>query len=322
MAKTILAVDDSHTIRKAIELTFQSTDFEVVTAEDEHAALDQLASSPAAVVLIDAGLSDDAGYRLAQTIKSRDPSTPVVFLTSGTHAWDAARGQQAGVGAHIDKPFETQALIDLVTREAEEPATGPAGRAPEAVGPAGGRPTEATERVAFHAPPAPRFAPGPEPDLEIDFDGATRDAYSADVEDVEEIEEIDIEDVPDEPSAFELELESPISTPPRDPPRPAAPSPSSRSLEPAPRATPVPRPSASPSPEAPRPASSTSSATAGAVDLMARRAQDAEPILQNLPADELRRIARDVLERVAWEVVPDLAEVIIREELDRLTRDR
>jgi hypothetical protein len=32
-------------------------------------------------------------------------------------------------------------------------------------------------------------------------------------------------------------------------------------------------------------------------------------------------LSREIIERVVWEVVPDLAEVIIREEIRRLTAD-
>jgi hypothetical protein len=39
-------------------------------------------------------------------------------------------------------------------------------------------------------------------------------------------------------------------------------------------------------------------------------------------AQALSAEARAIIERVAWEVVPELAEVIIRQELDRLIRAR
>jgi hypothetical protein len=32
-------------------------------------------------------------------------------------------------------------------------------------------------------------------------------------------------------------------------------------------------------------------------------------------------LSREVIERVVWEVVPDLAETVIREEIQRLTAD-
>jgi hypothetical protein len=46
------------------------------------------------------------------------------------------------------------------------------------------------------------------------------------------------------------------------------------------------------------------------------------------PADEallreaLARASRELIERIAWEVVPQLAETIIREQLDRLAKER
>lgn len=43
--------------------------------------------------------------------------------------------------------------------------------------------------------------------------------------------------------------------------------------------------------------------------------------VSGLPSAELLRIAREVIEQVAWEVVPDLAESIIRAELKRLLSD-
>ena len=37
--------------------------------------------------------------------------------------------------------------------------------------------------------------------------------------------------------------------------------------------------------------------------------------------DGVLKLSREVIERVVWEVVPDLAETIIREEIKRLTAD-
>jgi hypothetical protein len=36
----------------------------------------------------------------------------------------------------------------------------------------------------------------------------------------------------------------------------------------------------------------------------------------------IAQLSREVIERIAWEVVPELAEVIIREQLDRLVKER
>jgi hypothetical protein len=36
----------------------------------------------------------------------------------------------------------------------------------------------------------------------------------------------------------------------------------------------------------------------------------------------LAKLSREVIEQIAWEVVPELAELIIRSELDRLVREK
>jgi hypothetical protein len=45
-------------------------------------------------------------------------------------------------------------------------------------------------------------------------------------------------------------------------------------------------------------------------------------VVPGMSHDELVRVAKEVIEKIAWEVVPELAETIIRAELDRLLRDR
>jgi CheY-like chemotaxis protein len=73
---------------------------------------------------------------------------------------------------------------------------------------------------------------------------------------------------------------------------------------------------------APPPAAPVSAAVSALVEKTAPLlAEAARPAAPGLGHDELVKIARDVIERVAWEVVPELAELIIRAELDRLLRE-
>ena len=49
----------------------------------------------------------------------------------------------------------------------------------------------------------------------------------------------------------------------------------------------------------------------------------AQPAASDAAVQEaVSRLSRDVIERIVWEVVPDLAETIIREELERLIEKR
>jgi hypothetical protein len=54
----------------------------------------------------------------------------------------------------------------------------------------------------------------------------------------------------------------------------------------------------------------------------ARVAKDAGHNLSDGQAAALLELSRDVVERIVWEAVPDLAETIIRENLDRLVSKR
>lgn len=51
-------------------------------------------------------------------------------------------------------------------------------------------------------------------------------------------------------------------------------------------------------------------------------AAQVEELVPGMSRADLVAIAREVIEQIAWEVVPELAETIIRAELDRLLRDR
>ena len=60
MSKTLLAVDDSATMRKVLEITFSGEDFRVITADSSASALHMMSETPS-VAVIDTSLgSDDA----------------------------------------------------------------------------------------------------------------------------------------------------------------------------------------------------------------------------------------------------------------------
>jgi CheY-like chemotaxis protein len=75
-------------------------------------------------------------------------------------------------------------------------------------------------------------------------------------------------------------------------------------------------------PIAPRSRAASDAAKAigdAAAEPVARAAGERVP---GLPKDELVAMAREAIERIAWEVVPDLAEAIIKAEINRLLKER
>ena len=65
MPKTLLAVDDSATMRKVLEITFGGDDFRVVTADGASSALGRMSEEPVAAV-IDTALGERRRLRARQ----------------------------------------------------------------------------------------------------------------------------------------------------------------------------------------------------------------------------------------------------------------
>src|SRR5437868_13161046 len=73
VATTLLAIDDSVTMRKVLELTFAGEDYRLVTAESGDAALAKLRAERPSVVLCDVTLDGPGGYALCAKIKADHP---------------------------------------------------------------------------------------------------------------------------------------------------------------------------------------------------------------------------------------------------------
>ena len=309
MPKTLLAVDDSATMRKVLEITFGGEDFRVITADGASTALSRLGEEPVAAV-IDTSLGGDDGYLLAKELRSRQPRLALVVMASRYSPYDANRGRDAGVDDYIDKPFDTQALIEKVkkalvsreTREAAKPAPAVAA-------------TSFQQSHAPRPPVAPQAAPAPPAGT-----SATSTAKGAWPN--QRTHTLSFEGglpVVPPPAARVAAAPAPAAAPP-----PAAHAPAPPAAQPVPPTT-VPRAPAPPPPAqvAPPPAaavSPVSAAVAGANGQLASKLSDLGLTAQQ--ADAVLALSREVVERVVWEVVPQLAEALIKEEIARLTKER
>ena len=135
MTKTLLAVEDSKTMRKVLGITFANDEFEAVLAESPQQAMSQLEQLRPDVVLLDVTLGEISGYELCRQVKSRAPGTPVMILSSRQQPYDPVRGAEVQADDFIDKPFDTQQLRDKVKKLFVQSSTkvAPAKPAPVAV---------------------------------------------------------------------------------------------------------------------------------------------------------------------------------------------
>ena len=116
MRRTILLADDSPTIRRLVKQTFADANLEIVEASNGDAAIKAFEDSRPSVVLADIYMPGKSGYQVCSYIRShpRRARTPVVLLAGAFDAFDEESAKKAGATAHITKPFEPAALIELV----------------------------------------------------------------------------------------------------------------------------------------------------------------------------------------------------------------
>ncbi|WP_437906377.1 response regulator [Sorangium sp. So ce327] len=288
MASTLLAVDDSVTMRKVLEITFAGQDFRVVTASSADAALQKLKSDKPDLVIADVTLEPKNGYELCKAIKQASPATPVLILSSKQNPFDPAKGSGAQADDHMDKPFDTQQMIDkvkklLASRGEAKPA---AAAAPAAAAPAPAR-SPAAQPAAAAAQPA----------------AAAQQAAASPLQRAKTLIY-----TPNAPATSAVPAQASVKTAPGG----SANVPVTTTM------------AFSPTPVSGVPKTATGPAAVAATASAQVNGQMASKLeglgLTSEQVEAVMALSRDVVERVVWEVVPVLAETIIKEEIARLTK--
>lgn len=258
MATTILAVDDSVTMRKVLEITFAGPEFRCIAVPGPDAALDKLKSDKPAVVIADVTLEGKNGYDLCKAIKQASPSTPVLILSSKQNPYDSAKGSAASADDYMDKPFDSTQMLEKVRKLLASPSkSAETPKAPE------------TPKVVQ----APAMTPKPAAQPQI---AAASPAGAA-------------------PQRAKTMLYNPQGVNTQ-------------------------APAAAAKPEAAKPAAAAVAAAAAAPVNGQMTAQLEAMGLTPAQVEGVLALSRDVIERVVWEVVPVLAETLIKEEIARLTK--
>src|SRR4051794_14538490 len=110
MAKTILAVDDSSSIRQVVRFTLTEGGYQVIEAVDGQDALAKLSEKPVNLIITDLNMPRMDGLTLLRTVRS-DPGKkglPVILLTTESAADKKEAGRASGATGWIVKPFTPQ----------------------------------------------------------------------------------------------------------------------------------------------------------------------------------------------------------------------
>lgn len=117
MAKRILIVDDSASVRQAVGFTLQSAGFEVIQASHGQEALAQL-QGDVHLVITDLNMPVLDGIGLLKGVRAHAvyKYTPVVVLTTESQESRKQAAKAAGATAWIVKPFKPERLLEVVKR--------------------------------------------------------------------------------------------------------------------------------------------------------------------------------------------------------------
>lgn len=118
MAKTILFVDDSASVRQVMKTTLTREGYDVITAEDGKDALSKLDGKKIHLIISDVNMPNMDGITFVKQAKQLPAYkfTPVIMLTTESQESKMNEGKAAGVKAWIVKPFQPPHLLAAVSQ--------------------------------------------------------------------------------------------------------------------------------------------------------------------------------------------------------------
>jgi two-component system, chemotaxis family, chemotaxis protein CheY len=119
MAKKILIVDDSRTIRQQVGFTLSKEGFEVVEAEDGQDGINKLQGTPdISMIISDVNMPNMDGLVMIETIRKIEEFKfiPIIMLTTESSGDKVERAKKAGASGWLVKPFNPEQLVGAVKK--------------------------------------------------------------------------------------------------------------------------------------------------------------------------------------------------------------
>ncbi len=118
MAKTILAIDDSASIRQMVGFTLKSSGYEVTEAVDGMDGLEKAKGKTFNLILTDQNMPRMDGLTLIKMLRAMPQykTVPVLMLTTESSDAMKQQGRAAGATGWLVKPFDPQKLVEVVKK--------------------------------------------------------------------------------------------------------------------------------------------------------------------------------------------------------------
>jgi len=118
MAKTVLIVDDSASMRQMVSFTLKDAGYDVVSALNGKDALAKIEGMKADLIITDLNMPEMNGIELIRQLRAKAgyKFLPIVMLSTESQDEKKLAGKQAGASCWLVKPFQPAQLVDIVKK--------------------------------------------------------------------------------------------------------------------------------------------------------------------------------------------------------------
>jgi two-component system, chemotaxis family, chemotaxis protein CheY len=118
MAKTVMVVDDSASLRQVVGIALKGAGYEVLEGCDGADALTKLTGQKVHLIISDVNMPNMDGISFVKAVKQMPnyKFTPIIMLTTESQEATKQQGQAAGAKAWVVKPFKPEQMLDAVSK--------------------------------------------------------------------------------------------------------------------------------------------------------------------------------------------------------------
>jgi two-component system chemotaxis response regulator CheY len=118
MGKSILAVDDSGSLRQMVVFSLLAAGYQVTEAVDGQDGLDKAKTKVFDLVLTDQNMPRMDGLTMIRSLRTiaNYERVPILMLTTESSDEMKAKGRAAGANGWLVKPFDPQRLTEVVKK--------------------------------------------------------------------------------------------------------------------------------------------------------------------------------------------------------------
>ena len=113
MARTVLLVEDEHSIGRLVQAYLERDGYPVVWVRTGEDALVELARHAVRMVILDIALPGIDGFEVCRRIRTRS-GVPILMLTARDEEADRVAGLEVGADDYVPKPFSPRELVARV----------------------------------------------------------------------------------------------------------------------------------------------------------------------------------------------------------------